>query len=225
MDRISKKTAVSAWVLAAALGSATAFAQTAGSTTGAGTAGSTAAPTATAGSDRSGTMQRQAGGDRGNLDRADAKFVREAAIANMAEIEAGKLAQQKASDPKVKQFAQHMVDDHTKASQQLQQLASSKGAQLPGEVDRKHKRLMDKLSKADGDDFDRHYMRAQVDDHEKTVKLFEKEAKNGKDADLKQFADQMVPTLRQHLKEARDVKDDVGKQASRDAGAKHASNR
>ena len=229
-NKMSTKTLVSAWIVAAALGGANAFAQgTAGTATspgsGSGTSSATG-PAGTTGGATAGSTSRSANraGDS-NLDRGDARFVRDAAMSNMAEIETSKLALQKASDPKVKQYAQHMIDDHTKASQRLMSLASSKGVQPDTSLDRKHERAMDKLSKASGADFDKQYLRLHEDDHEKTVKLFEKQAKNGKDADLKRFAEELVPNLRQHLQQVRDLRGS-GKRATGEgkrASASHDS--
>ncbi len=104
------------------------------------------------------------------------KFVDQAAIDNMAEIQLGQLAQQKAQDPQVKQFAQTMVDEHTKALDQLKQAASSSGLSVPSSLDKKHQKIQDKLSNANGSDFDRQYMNVMVKDHNSDKKLLEKRA-------------------------------------------------
>jgi putative membrane protein len=133
------------------------------------------------------------------LARGDRKFIEEAAQGGMAEVQLGQLAAQKAQSDQVKQFGQKMVDEHGKANDQLKQLASSKGLNLPTELDGKHKREMERLSKLSGADFDREYMKHMVSDHKKDVKDFKKEAKSAKDADLKSFASSTTPTLEQHL--------------------------
>jgi putative membrane protein len=122
------------------------------------------------------------------LSRADRKFVEEAAQAGMAEVEHGNLAAQRATNPQVKQYAQRMVQDHTKSNDELKTIASARGITPPTAMDRKHHRAMEKLGKANGAEFDREYMKHMVDDHKKTVSLFEKQAKSGKDGDLKSFA-------------------------------------
>jgi putative membrane protein len=154
-------------------------------------------------------------GAASSLARADREFVKDAAMAGMAEVEAGRLALQKASSPAVKQFAQKMVDDHTAANAELMKLAQSKGAAPPTELDRAHRKDMEGLEKRSGEDFDRAYMKMQVSDHQKAVSLFEKQAKNGKDAELRQWAESKLPTLREHLKMARS---DAGDQAQRRGG-------
>jgi putative membrane protein len=139
------------------------------------------------------------GASDAKLAHHDRKFVEDAAKGGMAEVQLGQLAAQKAQSAEVKQFGQKMVDDHTKANDQLKQLASDKGIELPTDVDSSARREHDKLSKMSGDDFDREYMKHMVSDHKKDVKDFADEAKSGKDADVKSFASQTLPTLQQHL--------------------------
>lgn len=134
---------------------------------------------------------------------ADQKFVEQAAIANLAEVELANLAREKASRPETKEYAEHMLKDHQQANEKLKSLASQKGIQLPTEPDAKHKREKDRLSKMSGPDFDRAYIESMVKDHKQVLNQFEKQAKGGKDGDLKTFAAEMVPSLRQHLEQAR----------------------
>jgi putative membrane protein len=122
-----------------------------------------------------------------------------AAQGGLAEVQLGKLAADKASAAEVKQFGQRMVDDHSKANDQLKQLATSKGVNLPTDLDRSTQREMDKLSKLSGADFDREYMKHMVSDHKKDVSEFKSESNRAKDADVKQFASATLPTLQQHL--------------------------
>ena len=133
------------------------------------------------------------------VSRGDRKFMENAAKGGLAEVQLGKLAADKASAPEVKQFGQRMVDDHGKANDQLKQLATSKGVNLPTELDRSTQREMDKLSKLSGAAFDREYMKHMVSDHKKDISEFKSESKKAKDADLKQFATATLPTLEQHL--------------------------
>jgi putative membrane protein len=130
----------------------------------------------------------------------DAMFVREAATGGMMEVAKGKLAAQHASRDDVKQFAQRMVDDHTKAGDELKSIASGKSLTLPADQpSAQDQAMLDKMGKMDGAAFDRAYIADQVKDHEKTIALFEKEARNGKDAELKAFAEKTLPTLKDHL--------------------------
>jgi putative membrane protein len=129
----------------------------------------------------------------------DTRFIKEAAMGGMEEVQLGQLAAQKASNADVKNFGQRMVDDHTKANDQLKQVASTKGVNLPTDLDKSAQREYDKLSKMSGAQFDREYMDHMVSDHKKDVSEFQKEAKNGKDPDVKQFASSTLPVLQQHL--------------------------
>jgi putative membrane protein len=126
--------------------------------------------------------------------------VKEAAMGGLYEVQAGQLAAQKATTSEVKQMAQHIVNDHTKGNDQLKSIAQSKGVQdLPMQLDSKHQRKLDHLNKLSGAEFDREYSKMMVSDHKDDIKAFRKEAEDGKDADLKQFASQTLPALEQHL--------------------------
>ncbi|HZS44585.1 MAG TPA: DUF4142 domain-containing protein [Blastocatellia bacterium] len=131
------------------------------------------------------------------------KFVEDAAKGGMAEVQLGQLAVQKASSPDVKNFGQRMIDDHSKANNELKDLASRKSMTIPTAVDPKDKATMDRLSKLSGKAFDRAYMDDMVKDHEKDVAEFRNEASNGKDADIKSWASKTLPTLEDHLKMAK----------------------
>lgn len=145
---------------------------------------------------------------------SDAKFVMEAAQGGMAEVEMGKLAADKASSPDVKQFGQRMVDDHTKANDQLKTVASTVGVTLPPDVGAKNRALIDQLSKLSGAAFDKAYMQHMVKDHKKDVAEFQKEANSGKNADVKSFASSTLPTLQEHLRMAQDVAGKTGSQSA-----------
>ncbi len=130
----------------------------------------------------------------------DTKFVREAAMGGLAEVELGRLATQKAQSSEVKQFGQRMVDDHSKANDSLKPIAQEKNVPVPTQLSVKEKALYDRLSKLSGEALDRAYMRAMVSDHKKDVSAFRHESTSGKDASVKQFASQTLPTLEEHLK-------------------------
>ena len=159
-----------------------------------------AAAQATAPSTGQGT---KAGASAGaSVAAADKAFVQKAAVGGMAEVEMGKMAQQKGSSDQVKQFGSRMVEDHSKANDELKKIASSKGIALPTDLDAKHKSKMDKMQKLSGAQFDRAYMDDMVADHKQDVAEFRKEANSGKDSDLKAFAAKTLPTLEDHLKMA-----------------------
>lgn len=141
----------------------------------------------------------------GGVPSKDHAFIVKAAQGGMAEVELGQLAQQNGSSQQVKDFGKKMVDDHSKANDQLKQLASQKGVTLPTDIDAKDKATKDKLSKLQGDAFDKAYMRDMVTDHKKDVAEFQKEAHAGADPDVKGWAGQTVPTLEDHLKMAEQI--------------------
>jgi putative membrane protein len=136
---------------------------------------------------------------------ADSTFVKKAASGGIAEVELGQLALQKASSPDVKQFAQRMVNDHTKANGQLKQVAADEHIRLPQSMSAKDKATKDTLANLSGDDFDRAYMKDMVQDHRHDVAEFERESKSAQDPAVKSFAMQTLPTLRDHLKEAQRI--------------------
>ena len=145
----------------------------------------------------------------------DAKFMKEAAVGGMFEVEAGKVAAQKGTSDEVKAFGQRMVDDHGKGNAELMQLADSKGVKLPAALDRKSKSSLDKLNKASAADFDRMYIDMMVKDHKGDIKAFVNESKKGKDDDVKAFAAKTLPTLRDHLKMAQDMQAKMGGKTSK----------
>jgi putative membrane protein len=140
----------------------------------------------------------------------DQAFAKEAAGGGMAEVELGNLAKDKASNADVKKFAERMVTDHSKAGDDLKQVASQKNISLPMELSAKDKALRDRLSKLSGDAFDKAYMQAMVKDHVTDVNAFKRESSSGKDADLKAWAGKTLPTLEDHLSEARKTANEVG---------------
>ncbi len=136
----------------------------------------------------------------------DTKFVKESALGGMAEVEMGKLAAQKGSSEAVKQFGQRMVDDHSKANQQLKQAAAKSNIEMPASLDSKHQSHIDKLAKLSGPEFDKAYLKDQVKDHEHDVDKFKDEAQYGSDPNVKQFAMATLPTLQEHLSAVKDLK-------------------
>lgn len=146
----------------------------------------------------------------GSVAASDKAFMMKAAQGGMAEVELGKLAADKAQDADVKAFGQRMVDDHSKANDQLKSIAQQKNVTLPTDLDAKDKALKDRLSKLSGAQFDRAYMQNMVSDHKKDVAEFKKEASSGKDNDLKNFASQTVPTLESHLQDAQKAASKTG---------------
>jgi putative membrane protein len=140
----------------------------------------------------------------------DASFYKHAAHGGIAEVEAGNLAQQKSTNPKVKDFGAMMVKDHTAANNKLKALADSKGVSLPGNSSVGQMAIKAKLEVLSGETFDKSYVKRQIKAHEDTVDLFQKEIAWGKDADAKAFAKESLPTIRSHLKAIRATAASVG---------------
>ena len=139
----------------------------------------------------------------------DAQFAKEAAIGGMVEVELGKLASSKASSDKVKQFGQKMVDDHSKANNELKAVADKNQMTLPTELDAKHKAVVNKLSGLSGGQFDKAYVAMMVKDHDKDVADFQQEANSGTNSDLKSFASKTLPTLQEHDRMIKDISANV----------------
>ncbi len=132
----------------------------------------------------------------------DLNFVTEAAQGGMAEVELGRLAADKASSDEVKRFAGRMVNDHSRANDELKSIAESKHLSIPTGLDSKDQALHDRLSKLSGAAFDRAYMNAMVRDHRMDVAAFRRESQSGRDPEVKAWAAKTLPTLEDHLKEA-----------------------
>src|SRR5688572_559164 len=139
--------------------------------------------------------------------RADVGFVTEAGHDGHAEVELGKLAQKNGSSAAVKEFGQKMVTDHSKAGAELAAIAKKLNITPPSGPGDKHKAVYKKLAALKGDKFDSEYAQHMVDDHEKAVTVFQKQEKHGEAKELRDFAAKTLPTLEEHLKMARALKD------------------
>ena len=137
------------------------------------------------------------------------RFVLIASGAGMAEVAHGKLATQKAASEDVRKFGQMMVDDHTKANKELAQIAEKKQIPIARDMDRKHQDMQRKLSELTGAAFDREYIAHMVKAHEEAVALFSKFAESGTDPDLKAFARETLPTLKEHLQKVKEIAEKI----------------
>jgi putative membrane protein len=148
--------------------------------------------------------------------RTTRDFINNAVVANKFEIDSSQLALQKSQSNDVKDFAQRMIDDHTKAGQQIQDtLEQEKLSGLaPQDLDKKHQKLEDKLSNDTGAKFDKDYLSAQVDAHKEAVSLFKKYSEKGDDPGLKTAAADILPTLQQHKQMVDDLKKNYSKTAA-----------
>ena len=144
----------------------------------------------------------------------DQHFMKEAAQGGQGEVALGQMAAKQAANEDVKKFGQRMVDDHSKANEELKNLATSEGVILPTDMDEKTKALQQRLAKLSGAEFDRAYMEEMVKDHKKDVAEFEHEATKGNDPEVKNWAAKTVPTLKDHLDLAQNTAEKVGVKVS-----------
>jgi len=170
-----------------------------------------------------------------NVSAGDRDFVNEMLSDGMAEVELARLAKDRAASPEVKQFAQMMTDDHTKAGEQLKQVASTYAIPQDAKIDEKHKDLMDKLMKVRGPDFDKEYMTAMVEGHEDAVRTLRSRVDEnrslgdrltGKNPEnpatvkpepagdrvtmaINQWAAEALPVVERHLDRAKQIKENV----------------
>jgi putative membrane protein len=154
--------------------------------------------TSVAASDTSGTTSTA------QMASADLDFMQKAATGGLAEVALGQQVSPAAKNPDAKGFADRMVTDHSKANDELKQLASNKGVTLPTDTDQKHKDAAQKVMSSKN--IDKAYIDDMVEDHDKDVKEFEEASKSAKDADLKAWIDKTLPVLKEHQKMAHDIK-------------------
>ena len=145
----------------------------------------------------------------------DAEFAVKAANGGMMEVELARLASTKASSTPVKDYAKKMMDDHMRANDELQSLATQKNITLPAALSQESQKDVDRLSKLSGSEFDKEYMAFMVEDHEDDVEEFKKASEACKDPELKAFAAKTLPVLQGHLDMAKQTKDAVDKMGNR----------
>lgn len=131
--------------------------------------------------------------------KADAEFVRKAAICGLIEVQSSEAALKRGLSPEEKKFAQQMIDDHTAVNKELAALAEKKGIAVPKALDKDSQAKIDKLAKVEEKDFAEEYMECQVKDHKEAVELFEDQSTDGKDPELRAFAAKHLPHLKHHL--------------------------
>ena len=149
--------------------------------------------------------QNEAKFDDTNLDD-DTEFAVAAADGGMLEVQLGQLALTKASSPKVKEFAQSMVDEHSKANEELKSLAQTKNITLPSTISEEKQKDYDKLAEKSGADFDKAYSEFMVKDHKDDVDQFKKAAEKCEDAEIKSWAAEKVACVRKSFKYGRIVR-------------------
>jgi putative membrane protein len=135
----------------------------------------------------------------------DKKFLKDAAMGSMTEVQLGKLAAEKGSTDGVKHYGQKLASDHAKATDELKQTAAKENIQIPESLDSKHQSKVDKLAKLSGPQFDRAFVKDQMKDHQKDVDDYKAEAQYGANPNVKMLALKELPVLQQHLAEAKDL--------------------
>ena len=192
--------------------------------------------TAACNNNRAANREAETTGTAGaGVSNSDKNFVSDQLADGMAEVELAKVARDHAASADVKQFAQMMIDDHTKAGDQLKQIAASNSIPIDTQIDDKQQNLMDKLSKLNGADFDKEYMSAMVDDHQDAVRDVRSRVDENRSAtdrltgknpenpaavkpeqsdnrltmSINEWAANTLPTVEQHLDRAKEIKDNV----------------
>lgn len=156
----------------------------------------------------------QPGTNQNSNSTLDQNFLRQAAQINLLEVQLGQLATQRAASPAVRQYAQRIIQDHTQATTQLQQLARQNGATLPTSVDAQSTALVNQLTRLSGADFDAAYLREMINSHNQAIALFQRQAQQGQSPEMRVFATNTLPLLRQHLELARQITPQSGQTGS-----------
>src|SRR5215471_8734040 len=145
------------------------------------------------------------------LTAPEKQFMENAARGNMLEVQLGNLAAQRASSNDVKQFGERMATDHGQLGQKLQQLASNLNVTLPQDLKPEQQTAVSRLEKLSGKAFDHEFMREMISDHTRDISEFERASTQATNSDIKQFASEALPTLRDHLKIAREISAKLGR--------------
>lgn len=147
------------------------------------------------------------GSNEGALSKEDQQYFRAMAQDNLAEVQTGKLAQQRAKSDEVKKFAEKMVEDHGKMLEEQRAMAKTKGLQLPKEPNKEQQAALKKLQGTRGEQFDTAYMSEMVRDHEKASELLKEAAQKARDAELKAMVEKATPVIEEHLQMAKEISD------------------
>lgn len=180
---------------------------------GQGTTGGTRASGGDESTSDNGTNAPGAPADRGAtaLGQADAEFLQNAMVANKLELELSKQAMEKSRNSEVRGFAQQISTDHTDASGRIKDLLDRIKVKAPSDdLETGQKQVRDQLNSATGADFDQQFVKAMVDGHRKVIAAYEQEATSGSNAALRQYAQAMLPTLRNHLDIASELQTKLG---------------
>jgi putative membrane protein len=135
----------------------------------------------------------------------DTEFLRKASSINSLEVDVAKLAKDQTQNDSVRAFAEVLAKDHADAKDRLKDLTETMKVDFPKEVLAEHKAIVDRLKTIKGPQFDREFINTMVDGHEQAIDLFQQEATSGKNAQLKAYAQSLLPTLKSHLDMAKDL--------------------
>jgi putative membrane protein len=141
----------------------------------------------------------------GQLDSKDYNFVVQAARIDTEEVQAGKLAQKRATSQAVRNFGGHMINDHSEANIGLKEIATQKGAALPTQLSQEQNSTLQRLAGLSGAEFDKTFAQDMVKGHTDAVKLFQQSSKNVTDTDVRAWAETALPLLQEHLDMARQM--------------------
>jgi len=133
------------------------------------------------------------------------EFLAQAIAADIAEVKLGELALKQASSDDVKKFARRMITDHTKHREQLLERAKAHKLAVVQGLEKEYQEKMDRLAKLEGKEFDRQYMKGMVEGHEKVLKLYQTWSRKVEDKDLSSLVERTIPTVKEHLEQAREV--------------------
>lgn len=183
-----------------------------------------------------GQARNPAGAAPTTLAANEREFLQKTAINGRKEVEMARVATQKASNSEVKKFAERLVEDHTKANQEIEDLARRKGVNIPAESTAPAERAessesaksarskgspaqgsrahMEQLSKLSGEQFDRAFIQRMIESHTKSVAEFERQSKNATDNDIRSLTAKLLPTLKEHLEQARNINKSFSKSKS-----------
>ncbi|EDY22228.1 outer membrane protein [Chthoniobacter flavus Ellin428] len=157
------------------------------------------------------TLIPAASADDSPLNHTDKSFLEDSYKGGVTEIQSAQMAEQKTANPDVKAFAEKLVTDHTQANNELKAMADSKKVGVEGGTSLKDQSKGKSLDAKTGGDFDKAWIDDQIKDHKKDIEAFEKEANEAKDTDVKNLANKLLPTLKEHLSMAESIQGKIGK--------------
>lgn len=145
------------------------------------------------------TGRPEAVGEKVAAPGTDQSFLQRAAEMNLYEIELGKIAERAASNPEIRKLAQEAIKNHTAANQQLGKLAAAKGITLPSSPSKMQQRKIAMLESKKGAQFDKAFLQDQVQSTQQSISTYEREHGRTADPEIKEWAQSMLPKLKDHL--------------------------